>query len=804
MISQTMKFKLPKGLRHIELGKTLVKKKLYFEAFDHFKKSILESQDYAIDILIYLFKRQIQHANNSELNIVIAKIYIEMDMYTEALDTFDDMLEETPTNELIYDELSKLISKRTLTSRIKKIFETAIKNELYFASIIHILPNIYLEEKNYSKAIQLYQKLIEVKPESYSYYKTLSELYFRKRDYESASNILGSLIKIAPYKSEELIAPIQQIIQKIPRHATIRILYANVLFRSFKPNEACIQVDTLIKYHSSKKDTAIRLLQDQQQAFPNHPEILLLLSNLLIDSKQYTESLQHIQLVIQNEPRYSHQCLELMQKIIKIYPKHCLALEIIGHIYFQQENYPQAFLYFNQCVDECDTPKELGLLELLTPIQANPQEPSQHKANLIAAKIHAKSNNIETARTLINELKNTEEAIEATLLNSQILKEEQKYTDALSELNQAREQHPYHWNIHENTNLLFHQYTEKNIDYITNTQHDTPETKLHLGIYLLSHGTIDHAIELLQKIDQKNPSIYETSQRIIARCYFEKSRFDLANQIFSRIIKQTKNQNSIKECTYWMGLSQLLLSNEDEAIQSFETIETYDRNYLKTQQILSHLRKNKFLNHHGFILVGCESHHPHHPPLHYAIRKTNFSINKHKHQPFEVIGFAQSYNDEGCKQIIKQQFKSGKESFKLAIQMDPKFHVTYINLAVLDLIEQNIPSALETILKAETLTSNCPYTYFIKGLCLSKKGETDQAIRCLQQAIKIQPNNAIFYIGLGDCFFKQRQIELAHTYWQKASHHFDYHHWIQQRYRATHFDKINTNYWMSPEYLYLK
>ena len=60
MISPTLKFKLPKGLRHIELGKTLVKKKLYFEAFDHFKKSILESQDYAIDILIFLYKRQIQ------------------------------------------------------------------------------------------------------------------------------------------------------------------------------------------------------------------------------------------------------------------------------------------------------------------------------------------------------------------------------------------------------------------------------------------------------------------------------------------------------------------------------------------------------------------------------------------------------------------------------------------------------------------------------------------------------------------------------------------------------------------------
>ena len=54
MSKQTMKYKLPKELRHIELGKTLVNKDLYFEAFDHFKQSIDTKPDCAIDILTYL------------------------------------------------------------------------------------------------------------------------------------------------------------------------------------------------------------------------------------------------------------------------------------------------------------------------------------------------------------------------------------------------------------------------------------------------------------------------------------------------------------------------------------------------------------------------------------------------------------------------------------------------------------------------------------------------------------------------------------------------------------------------------
>ena len=49
---------------------------------------------------------------------------------------------------------------------------------------------------------------------------------------------------------------------------------------------------------------------------------------------------------------------------------------------------------------------------------------------------------------------------------------------------------------------------------------------------------------------------------MIARCFFEQSRFDLADQIYSRIIKQTNEHTTIKECLYWKGLSHLLLSND--------------------------------------------------------------------------------------------------------------------------------------------------------------------------------------------------------------------------------------------------
>ena len=797
MTTTTMKFKLPKGLRHIELGKTLINKELYFEALDHFKKSIEENYEYGFDILIYLYKKQTQHEKYANLTIIISKIYLELSLFSNAINTLEEALETDSENELIYEELTKLITKKQLVPRIKLILEDAINQNIYFPCIIQMLPKIYLEEKSYSKAIDLYQNLIKIQPKEYNYYKVLSELYFRKRDYDAASNTLKELIEVAPFKSEELIQPIEQIIQKVPRQATIRILYSNILFRAFKPLEGCQEIETLIKYHPTKKETPIQLLKEQNKAFPNNPNILFLLADLLIESELYTESLEYIQEIIKGQPHFLDKCLVLMQKIIQYYPNHCLALEIIGHIYFQQENFHQAFYYFEQCIDGSEQPEALNLEELLIPIHLNSYEPTQFKAKLLLAKIYTKSNKTDDALALINELDQSEEEIEAILLKATLLNNNNDYLNALTEIQSLLKKHPYHWNIHKLANSTFKNYLDNKIATINQSEPSSNDLLLLGAIYAASNQTTS-AIEILQKVSQSPPHEYEIAQQLIARIYFERSRFDLSDQIYLRIIKQSTNEKTIKECYYWMGLSQILLSNDEEAIQSFETIETYERNYLSTQQNLEALRKSKFLNHNGFVVIGTNVS-KNEPKI--ALKKNHFGPQQSKSHQFEVIGFAQSYNDEGCKQIIKQQLKGAKESLQLAIQMDPKFYISYINLATVYIIEDDLEKALEQITLAEAITTNCPFLFCIKALCFFRKNDIEQAIRYIQQSIKLFPKESLFYIILGDFFYADRQIELAVTYWNKAAQHSEYQHWIQERFRKLHFNKINIDYWISPESL---
>mgnify|MGYP001252000005 CR=1 FL=1 len=386
---------------------------------------------------------------------------------------------------------------------------------------------------------------------------------------------------------------------------------------------------------------------------------------------------------------------------------------------------------------------------------------------------------------------------DASLLKIKILNNKNDYAISLTEINELQKKHPYHYNVFNTGIATFKQFNEFKIKTISENK-ESFEDLLSLATYLISHNETTKAIEYLQKIPQNNIDIYEKAQRLIARAYFECSRFDLADQIFLRVIKQTKNQTTIKECYYWMGLSQLLLCNYEDAIQSFETIETYDRNYLNTQPILDNLRKSKFLNHNGFIVLGSNLDETN---LKLTIKKNHFGPQKQKKHQFEVIGFAQSYNDEGCKQLIKHQFKAAKESFHLAIQMDPKFYISYINIALLNIIENSIDEGLEQISQAESITTNCPYLFFTKAMCYKKKNDFEQSIRYIQQAIKLHPKELIFHIILGNLFEKNQQVELSNTYWSKGKQSYEYQHLVQEKYRYQHFDKISLDYWISPESL---
>ena len=102
---------------------------------------------------------------------------------------------------------------------------------------------------------------------------------------------------------------------------------------------------------------------------------------------------------------------------------------------------------------------------------------------------------------------------------------------------------------------------------------------------------------------------------------------------------------------------------------------------------------------------------------------------------------------------------------------------------------KKLPEAIKHITLAESITTNCPYTYYVKSIYTYQKDDIESAIRYTQQAIKLQSKEGLFYIMLGDLLYKQFNLELATTYWKKATEGMDLAHLEQQRFRIKHMNK---------------
>jgi tetratricopeptide (TPR) repeat protein len=789
---------LNKGI--LDAGISLVQKSLYSDAFDYFKRILKQYPDSGIDILIHLYNYTPPPKHEQALQLLIAKIYLEMQLFTQAFETIDDILSSAIDHEPTYDTLATLASKKGLISKIKPFFERAIAHNIYFPAIVTILPTIYLDEKNYTKAIALYSTLIQNNPTDYRYYTILSELYFRKRDYEAATAVLYDLIQQAPFKSEELIQPLGQILQKIPRHVGLRLLFATVLFRSLKPIEGCQTLQRLVVYHPDQKPTVLRLLNEQNAVFPNHPDIIEMIADLLIDASEYTASIQYLQSLLACSDSYSDKVLTLMMKIIAVFPTHCLALEVIGCTYFQQGNMTQALHYFDQCVSAMDTIDTVAFHDQLHTISHNPTDAhAARKATFILAKIALKSKQYAVARDYATALIPTELAMDAQLFMIDILMNEKKYETAYDHIKPLLAKHRFQWAVHDRQNHAFYHMVDQQITALSAATPTTAASIIQWGTYCFAQMAFTNGIHRLQTIPITDP-LYPHAQQLLARGYFELSRYDLSQQILERLIASHSHYLDTKHLHYWCGLNHHLMSHTDHALRAFETVATHDHHYANTESFIETLRNDQYLNHNGLII--CSVVHNNH--VTHVLRKNHVVSHHKKRHPFEVIGFSQSYNDDGCQQFIRRQYKAAQESFELAHQMDPNSPIPLINLAHVHLHEGRLDEALASIHQAETIPPTTAYLWSVKALHAYYTNAIDAGLRAIEQAITQLPNDGLFYLLCGDLYYREHQLELATSYWQKAIPFVDCLHIGQIRCRTWHRDPLNPHYWMEPHRLSLQ
>lgn len=110
------------------------------------------------------------------------------------------------------------------------------------------------------------------------------------------------------------------------------------------------------------------------------------------------------------------------------------------------------------------------------------------------------------------------------------------------------------------------------------------------------------------------------------------------------------------------------------------------------------------------------------------------------------------------KDLLKEYRKLMKES-----PDDPKFIFLYARLLD-DLDEQE-----RLYKKILDIDKNCPWGYFGLAWVYYKRGQYDDAIENMEQAVKLDPNNPLFHLDLGALYYLTRRYNDAEKELKKAA-----------------------------------
>ena len=244
-------------------------------------------------------------------------------------------------------------------------------------------------------------------------------------------------------------------------------------------------------------------------------------------------------------------------------------------------------------------------------------------------------------------------------------------------------------------------------------------------------------------------------------------RFDLANDQFN-VTLQKDIPNTLRHCLlYWMSLNHLNQGQISLAIHQMEHIYKQDISFLNIDAKLQQYKKNLHLDLSG-KLIALLPLHPNKPKLIPVVSKTPILDYPSKKMRFETISFAQTQNNDGAKHVLSNHLANAKTSFQLALELDPLFPVSKLNLLAVNLILNQQATLESQFLEEKDLIREHPAFKLLFAIHYFINYQFEKAQEFASQAETCNEIKALAQLLLGDIFFKQNDINQAIQYWHLA------------------------------------
>jgi len=769
------KHRLPKHLRHFEIGKTLVRKDRAQEAWDHFQESIRFNPKIAVDILICLYKRLTISYDNQDLRSMIVKVQIGQGHYKPAIMELEEAFDVDPNYLPTYSLLGKIYKKTGQKLKIRDIFESAAAQDIFDQTIVDTLPQIYLSDHSIDKSIDFYKKLINSQPNQHKHYKNLSALFSRKRDYESAAATLEKLLTLTPHSATELHHILVTLTQQAPRCLKAREILIKVCLAICEPLEATQQIEQLLRYHPDQRDKMAPILKKALDQYPDTFEILILLGNTLRHMKQYSECTQVLRQAVDLRPDQADVIIKLLNDILAEMPDQIMAISLLGDIFFKQSDIDRGLHYYDRLID-INQDELTRLEETIKPI-IEAGSPSTPLATYLLAKIRYYNQDYPETLSLCDELESTDQRLSAHLLQSKVHLATDKFQESYNVLHSELQDNPYHWDIHAALRTTLSEKTANALSQSTDP--------IQIGKHLLTSGEELKAMAQLQKASG-DPSKSIAEKMLLSRSLLEMGRYDLAINQLQKLLASSATLSNTDRWTIHklIAFNFSHLGKLSESVRHLELIFEEDIHFQDVSGLLEKLKQLSHLELRGHALFGCMS------QLDGSPQTTSFVIENQENQeflkkkrPMTTMSFSQTQNNQGVLHFLQHNKNAAADEFQLATQMDPQFTISYYNLAYLHIANQDYEAAKTALSIAQDCNRNMDLLPMLHGLLSASQGHYEAAITHFKKALKRSPNPEAILLNLGDAYFHNHQLSEAFSCWKRASAAPQFFHLIQRRTR---------------------
>jgi tetratricopeptide (TPR) repeat protein len=110
---------------------------------------------------LQIYEKMLEH-NVDQFDILLqcAQLYTALGRFEEASTTFKRMLELDPNNKILKKQLAESLAKGGKLDQAQSLLESMVKSDSSDVEVIATLADVYLDQKQFQRAIHLYEKLL--------------------------------------------------------------------------------------------------------------------------------------------------------------------------------------------------------------------------------------------------------------------------------------------------------------------------------------------------------------------------------------------------------------------------------------------------------------------------------------------------------------------------------------------------------------------------------------------------------------------------------------------------------------------